>query len=520
MKARLVVLGLVIAASAAVAVAPASARTVFGSNGCGKSLYQPIEVKLTCDVANARLNDVEWSRWDGDSAAGTAVIAHPMIGEPGCEKFPDVACSIVEYGATVTLSRPIYCADPGRWQFTRLRAQAGEDADPQFRDVHRSYHCSDYAKPEPKPKPRKPKRKRYWTDCGYPDAYNPVTVIVHRVPCAKAFRVLRGVWRMGQTGEAGLWLPVKGFACTWASPGHMRAHVCKKGSKRIRGPGRGCGSTCEPDNSWDRLGTRRGDGGGARASAEAPREVRVQGEFTYHENFQEEIRGLRMQIWRDGYKVLDRAPIVPCGGCNPIPLPEGTPMKPVNVVQLDRTPEPEVVFTILSPGAHCCAYSVIFRWDETLQRYLSTTHNFLDSLQVLEDLRHNGIPVFVDTDTRMAYQFSCYLCAWYPPQIWEYSDGRLVDVTSSFPKQVKLALRRSMGFYRKVAGKYDARGILTTIVAEQCLLDRCDAGFAQARRALRAGHLRADRRMGIGPHGRKYISEMRKLLRKLGYLGP
>lgn len=512
MKSRLVVIAVMVAAFVAVAASPASARTVFGSNGCGKSVYQPIEITLTCNTTNARLSDVEWTRWDADSAAGTAVIAHPLLSEPGCEKFPDVDCSVVEYGATVTLSRPVYCADPGRWQFTRLHAEAPEDADRQFRSVRRSYECGEYAKPEPKqPPPRKPNRHRYWHDCGYPDAYNPVTVIVHRVACGKAIRVIRAAWRTGQLGAV-TDVSVKGFVCSPRYGGN-RLHFCKRGGKVIRGPARSCGSTCEPDNSWSRPGAV------AQVSAEAPGEVRVQGEFTFHENFQEEIRGVRMQIWRDGVKVLDRAPIVPCGGCRPIPLPEGTPMKPVNVVQLDATPEPEVVFTLLSPGAHCCAYSVIFRWDEGLQRYLSTTHNFLDSIQVLEDLRHNGIPVFVDTDTRMAYQFSCYICAWYPPQIWEYEDGRLVDATRSFPRQVKRALKMSMGFYRRVAGEYDARGILTTIVAEHCLLGRCDSGFALVRRALHAGHLRVfDRRMEIGPHGRRYVPALRRLLNKLGYV--
>lgn len=255
------------------------------------------------------------------------------------------------------------------------------------------------------------------------------------------------------------------------------------------------------------------------AATAAPGDVSVSANFTHrggNGNYNQ-VEGLRVQIWRDGVKVLDRPARIPCGDCDPQPMPDGYATKPVRVVQLDASPEPEVVFTILSPGAHCCSYAKIFRWEESLGRYLATTHDFRDGIYYLKDLRHNGVPLFVDTDTRLAYRFSCYPCAVYPPQVLEYRTGQMVDVTRSFPKQVKKNLAFVTQRYRRHRA-FDVRGLLATIAADYCLLGRCGAGFAFVRRAVRVGDANRKDRYEIGPHGRKFTPALRRFLRKLDYL--
>lgn len=255
-------------------------------------------------------------------------------------------------------------------------------------------------------------------------------------------------------------------------------------------------------------------------AAAAPGDVRVSANFTDRgsNGSYNQVQGLRVQIWRDGVKVLDRPARIPCGGCDPQPMPEGYATRPVRVVQLDASPEPEVVFTVLSVGAHCCSYAKIFRWEEELGRYLATTQDFRDGIYYLKDLRHDGVPLFVDTDTRLAYRFSCYICAIYPPQVLEYRTGQMVDVTRSFPKQVKENLALVTRGYQRARGR-DVRGLLATIAADYCLLGRCGAGFALVRRAVRAGRVDVkDPQLEIGPHGRRFIPALRRFLGKLGYL--
>ncbi|MDX6624669.1 MAG: hypothetical protein QOE75_2601 [Solirubrobacterales bacterium] len=257
----------------------------------------------------------------------------------------------------------------------------------------------------------------------------------------------------------------------------------------------------------------------APTAGAAPGDVRVQAEATYHEAADGSVNGVRLQIFRDGAKVVDRPPPIPCSGCALRPYPVGYATKPAQVVQLDATPEPEVVFALLSGGAHCCIYAQIFRWDEALGRYLAATHDFRDNGFVLKDLRHDGVPEFFSNDTRLAYRFSCYLCAVYPTQLWAYDSGRLSDVTRSFPRQVKNDLAETRRFYYRALGKGDVRGLLATIAADQCLLGHCSAGFRFVRRAIAAGHVRArEPRWEYGPHGHKYLRELRRFLRKLGYV--
>lgn len=256
----------------------------------------------------------------------------------------------------------------------------------------------------------------------------------------------------------------------------------------------------------------------AIAAASAPAAVRVQATVSYHQEGEQLATGLRLQIWRDGYKWVDQPPSVDCDNCGPLqPYPEESGLPgPARVIQLDASPEPEVVFTMYSPGAHCCTYTEIFAWDPD-KGYTSSTHDFLDGSYDLE-YRRDGIPFFVDTDTRLAYRFSCYICTLYPPQIFQYKNGRLADVTRSFPGEVRSALSKAKRFYARARTQIDVRGFLATIAAEYCLLDSCRAGFKFVRRAVRAGHVRArEPRYEVGPHGRKFIPALRRFLHRLGY---
>lgn len=113
-----------------------------------------------------------------------------------------------------------------------MRIDAPEDIDPELRKIDRRFTCRQY--PPVKP-PRQPRHRRtYWRDCGYPAAYAPATVIAHRVNCAKARRLIRKVWRLGQeSGEVNV-LHVKSFDCVLG--GGSRPISCKRGSHKVRGP--------------------------------------------------------------------------------------------------------------------------------------------------------------------------------------------------------------------------------------------------------------------------------------------
>jgi hypothetical protein len=92
-------------------------------------------------------------------------------------------------------------------------------------------------RPGEEQRPTKPAKgpRPYWADCGLPAVYAPATVIAHRVPCAKARRVIRIIWRVSQEVTPGSGPPrAKGFTCTLTRG--SRPILCVRGSHRLRGP--------------------------------------------------------------------------------------------------------------------------------------------------------------------------------------------------------------------------------------------------------------------------------------------
>lgn len=75
---------------------------------------------------------------------------------------------------------------------------------------------------------------RYWKDCGQTLSYQPITTIVHRVPCQKAHRVMHRSYSKGQTSTNG-YVRVKSFTCH-IRPNAYRMVECRRGSHVILGP--------------------------------------------------------------------------------------------------------------------------------------------------------------------------------------------------------------------------------------------------------------------------------------------
>lgn len=227
----MLVLSLAVALVAAVS-SPASARVVWGSNGCGTSEWRPSEIVFACGDGKLLFETDGWSEWGGYEATASGVLKHPNVDDPSCADKPIFACPWVEAEATIRLWSPNHCPSNGRWQFLRLRVDAPEDVDPEARRITRHFKCSEYDKPHP---PRHHRHRRpYWQDCGYPASYAIKTVIAHRVNCTKAKRLIRRVWRVGQESGPTRVLHVKSFDCVLG--GGYRPISCEHGSHKVRGP--------------------------------------------------------------------------------------------------------------------------------------------------------------------------------------------------------------------------------------------------------------------------------------------
>jgi len=232
--------------------------------------------------------------------------------------------------------------------------------------------------------------------------------------------------------------------------------------------------------------------------------------FVERTNFFERVR---MKIVRRGRTVVD-APIqkIGCGECR-----DFRPVA-VKVHDLDGG-EPEVLLDLYSGGAHCCLFTLILHYDLATKRYRWRLANWGNYGSRLVDLDRDGLPEFSAYDERFLYTFTAYVFSAAPVQIWHYRQGKLIDVTRAFPKEIERSAADLAKSFLKVPVEkdFDARSYVAAYVADQYLLGRP----AEAKRALdfalAHGELyKGKSHLGL-PAGRNFIAVLMKDLRSWGY---
>lgn len=228
------------------------------------------------------------------------------------------------------------------------------------------------------------------------------------------------------------------------------------------------------------------------------------------------VKNVRITIIRNGVVLLDEAPEPICNYCSVVPENFGQ-HSPAHAVQLDSSPDPEAVFDFFTGGAHCCTYSLIYRYDAATNAYIPLEHDWFNAGYRFIDPENDGIPEFLTRDDRFAYKYAAYAFSQYPPQVWRYDSGQMVDVTRLYPAIVTQKAAGEHRKYRRIKGRGDIRAILAAYVADQCLLGDCASGFNLVRSAKRHGYLHKAE-LGFGPTGAKFIHRLRTFLVRLGYL--
>ena len=180
---------------------------------------------------------------------------------------------------------------------------------------------------------------------------------------------------------------------------------------------------------------------------------------------------LRLKIVRSGRTAID-VPIqrAGCKDCQDI--------RPstVRVRDLDGG-EPEVLVDLYTLGAHCCSITLILRWDPAAHRYRSNLEFWGNYGMKLADLDHDGLPELSAFDERFIYAYTAYVFSDAPPQIFDYRQGKLVDVTRKFPAKIRAnaayALKQFVHLKKAPTG-FDPRAFVAVYVADQYLLGRPD----------------------------------------------
>ena len=221
----------------------------------------------------------------------------------------------------------------------------------------------------------------------------------------------------------------------------------------------------------------------------------------------------RMRIVRRGRELVD-VPLrrVGCGGC-----PTWRPAGPLRVRSLDGDAEPEVSIDLYTGGAHCCTYTVVWRYDGA--RYLRTLAWWGNAGYRLAQLDRGRALELVSADDRFASAFTAYAASSSPIRIWTFDRGRLVDVTRRFPRVVERDARRQWELYREIRrGEHrEVRGVLAAWLADQYLLGRAASGRRTLEAAYARGELGRAERVDGYPAGRAYLRKLLAFLSAKGY---
>jgi hypothetical protein len=236
----------------------------------------------------------------------------------------------------------------------------------------------------------------------------------------------------------------------------------------------------------------------------------VSATFSYTKVDDFQYSGMDVQITRAGvvaYTGVASSPDCATPYCAPGGVVDQGSLK---VVDLDGDGEPEVTVDLYTGGAHCCVIVEVFRW--TGSGYATTTRNFGDFGYTLDK------GVFVTGDARFGYAFASFADSAMPVRLLTFHAGSWSDITATHPEALRADAARWMKAYKKRQKGTRALGMLAAWVADEYRLG--PSGHATADRflnaELRAGRLRADQGW---PHGKAYISTLKRRLRAWGYAG-
>jgi hypothetical protein len=228
-----------------------------------------------------------------------------------------------------------------------------------------------------------------------------------------------------------------------------------------------------------------------------------------------DVSNTRIAIARGAVPVFNQAVADPCKQCAVVPAGLNGSGGSLTIRDLDGDGEPEVLFDIYTGGAHCCSYTWIYRY--TGSTYSGVVATWGDTGYSIVQLPGHAGPLLRTYDDRFAYEFTDFADSAFPPTIFSYNAGHLLDITRSFPSVIKADATRQLRLYKRAHRRRDIRGVVAAYAADEYLLGKPSAGLHLAYLALRRGELDGLGRGDVWARGRAYISALKKFLRHNGY---
>jgi hypothetical protein len=207
------------------------------------------------------------------------------------------------------------------------------------------------------------------------------------------------------------------------------------------------------------------------------------------------ITNARIRIIRGGQTLLNQPTELACR------------LSELRVRDLDRNREPEVIVDFYTGGTHCCYFSLIYRYDSSRRRYSYIKTSWLDYGYKLQDLDRDGVPEFNSADHRFLSAFTSFAGSGLPIQIWQYRQGRMIEVTRRYPHLIRRDANQWWQQYIESRNRgYEVKGHLAGYLADKYLIGEEKDGWERVQQAYQ----QSDRQ--------QFFRELRSFLRQTGYI--
>jgi hypothetical protein len=203
-------------------------------------------------------------------------------------------------------------------------------------------------------------------------------------------------------------------------------------------------------------------------------------------------------------------------GCEPETLEiEQSKGSPVAVTELEGNGRSNVVLELSTGGAHCCAVVQVFTYDPGTMAYIVAEHDFGDPGALLKTIEGDPRPVLESGDDRFAYEFGSYAESAFPLEVLGFRQGRFVNVTRSFPKQIAAQAASLFKGFQEGRRRGEGLGALAAWAADEDLLGHGVLVTQTLNREARLHNLRSAANQS--PAGRTFVAKLERFLKRTGY---